>query len=142
MTTTIAFRLATAMPLLALLFCPGCGSESTAPTAGSVVALTNANFDQQVLARSGATVVEFYRPTCPHCQAMAPLVERLATEYASRALVGQVNTEVDQVLTSRYQIEYVPTFVYFKNGRETSRSVGEQSYSTLATSLEAAIAAQ
>jgi thioredoxin 1 len=142
MTMPIPFKLAMCVSLPALLLGAACGSESTAPTTGAVVALTSANFDQQVLARSGATVVEFFRPTCPHCQAMAPLVERLATEYSARALVGQVNTEVDQALTARYQIGGVPTFVYFKNGHELSRSVGEQSYIALTASLDAAIAAQ
>jgi thioredoxin 1 len=138
----MTFRLGACAAALALLVCGGCGDKTTAPSDSdsAITALTGANFDALALQRSGAVMVEFYRPTCPHCQAMAPIVERLAKDYASRALVGQVNTDVASALPTRYQIEYVPTFVFFKNGREISRSVGETSYAALATALDAAIA--
>jgi thioredoxin 1 len=129
-----------AVVLLALC-CLSCGDEPTAPSASAVVPLNSANFDQQVLGRNGVTMVEFYRPTCPHCQSMAPRVEQLAKEYSSRAMVGQVNTDVERTLPARYQIENVPTFVFFKNGQERSRIEGEMPYSTLTAQLDAAIAA-
>jgi thioredoxin-like negative regulator of GroEL len=137
----MTFRLGACAAALALLVCGGCGDKTTAPSDSTVTVLTDGNFDAIVLQRSGAAMVEFQRPTCPHCQAMVSKVERLAKDYSSRALVGTVNTSVESTLTDRYKIEGVPTFVFFKNGRELSRLPGEQEYSTLATALDAAIAA-
>jgi thioredoxin 1 len=137
----MTFRLRASAAALALLVCSGCGDKTTAPSDATITVLTGANFDALALQRSGAVMVEFFRSTCPHCQAMVPIVDQLAKDYSSRALVGTVDTAVESALTDRCQIEYVPTFIFYKNGREISRSVGETSYSALATAFDAALAA-
>lgn len=128
---------------LAALACAGCGSTPTAPSgavSGAVVEITAGNFDQLVLARSGAAVVEFYLPTCPHCQAMIPTVEQLAQDYSSRALVGRVDANSQNGLATTYRIDAVPTFVFFRQGHEVSRMVGEDTYAHLAAALDATVA--
>jgi thioredoxin 1 len=138
---TMTFRLGACAATLALLVCGGCGDKTTGPSDATVIALTGANFGTLVQQRSGAAMVEFYLSTCPHCQAMVPIVEQLARDYASRALVGSVDANTEPTLANSYGVSGVPTFVFFKNGRELSRSVGETSYANLAAALDAAIAA-
>ena len=134
--------------LLALVLCAGCNGNPTdpqtptpTPTPGesAVLVLTAANFDAQVLASAGAVMVDFYLPQCSHCQAMAPIVEQLAKDFAGRAVVGKVDVSVERGLLGRYAIEAVPTFVFFKGGKELQRYVGEAPRSQLADRLEAAI---
>ncbi len=142
---------------LALLVCAACGSDSTGPTAeatptatlppastpeppSAVVVLTAQNFSSQVLASDGTWMVEFYRPDCPHCQSMITIVETLATDYRGRASVGKVNTNAEPALIAPHQIQVVPTFLFFRHGREVSRHEGTAAYSTLAGMLDAALA--
>lgn len=133
-------RLLPTATALLVLACAGCGSTPTAPS-GAVVELNASNFDQVVLARSGASMVELFLPTCPHCQAMVSTVERLAQDYSGRALVGRVDVGSQGSLATSYRVGAVPTFVFFRQGREVSRLVGEDSYAHLSAALDAAIAA-
>jgi thioredoxin 1 len=133
-------RLLTMLAMVpAVLACAGCGDTPTAPS-GAVVELNAGNFDQLIVGRSGAAMIEFFLPTCPHCQAMVSTVEQLAQNYSDRALVGRVDVSSQTGLSLTYQVTAVPTFVFFKHGREVSRLVGEDSYAHLAAALDAAIA--
>jgi thioredoxin 1 len=127
-----------------LACCAGCGGSGD-PTGAAgdapLVALTAANFEAQVLGNPQAVMVEFFRPTCPACQSMTTIVEDLARGYAGRAVVGQVDTTVERDLLARYAVDAVPTFVFFKGGREVARHVGTTTRSTLANMLDAALAA-
>jgi len=71
---------------------------------------------------------------------MVPIVTRLAAEFDGRALVGTVDTTAQGSLTRAYSVSAVPTFVFFKNGREVSRSVGAMTYEDLAGPLQALVA--
>jgi len=130
--------------LLMLMLAAGCGGGSSpsasTPTSTSdprVAVLTAGNFDTLVLGGTRPSMVEFYSTTCSHCQAMAPIVSRVAADFEGRALVGGVNVAQEGALTQGYGVTGVPTFVFFRSGREVSRVVGETSYDDLAGRLRA-----
>jgi len=68
---------------------------------------------------------------------MGPIVTRLADDFDGRALVGSVDVTTQGPLASTYGISAVPTFVFFKGGREVSRQAGTTSYEDLAAKLQA-----
>ncbi len=70
---------------------------------------------------------------------MVPIVTQLATEFSGRALVGTVHVVEQPALSRSYGIEAVPTFVFFKGGREVSRQVGTTGYQDLAGQLTALV---
>jgi thioredoxin 1 len=72
---------------------------------------------------------------------MVPIVTRLATEYDGRALVGTVDVNTQTTLVRAYGVSLVPTFVFFKGGREVSRQTGVTTYEDLAAKLQALVAA-
>lgn len=129
-----------------LAACGGGGGSPAAPStptsgASRVVVLDSGNFDAVVLASPRPSLVEFLSPTCPACQSMSPVVNRLASDFDGRALVGTVDASVQGALVGAYRIEFVPTFVFFKNGREVSRQIGATSYDDLAGKLQALVTA-
>ncbi len=130
--------------IVASLACAACGGSGlTRPTSAGpadVVALTPENFSELVLETNRSSMVEFYSPRCPHCQAMEPVVDALATEFRGSALVGQVNTDLYGGLASAYGVGGVPTFVFFRAGREVRRRVGETTQADLAQLLRATMA--
>ena len=71
---------------------------------------------------------------------MVPIVTRLATDFDGRALVGTVDVTTQGGLTRAYDVTAVPTFVFFKNGREVSRQLGVTTYEDLAAKLQALLA--
>ena len=72
---------------------------------------------------------------------MVPIVTRLATEYDGRVLVGTVEVNTQSALVRAYSVTLVPTFVFFKGGREVSRQTGPTTYEDLAAKLQALVAA-
>ena len=72
---------------------------------------------------------------------MVPIVTRVAGEYEGRALVGTVDATTQGPLARAYGVNTVPTFVFFKGGREASRVVGTMAYDELAGQLQALLAA-
>ena len=72
---------------------------------------------------------------------MVPIVTQLATDFDGRAVVGTVDANTQGSLDQTYNITAVPTFVYFKNGREVSRQSGTTTYADLAGKLQTLLAA-
>ena len=72
------------------------------------------------------------------------LTSTLGTEsdFDGRALVGtlDVTTAAEAPLARTYGVTAVPTFVFFKNGREVSRQLGVTTYEDLAAKLQALLA--
>ncbi len=145
----------TAVLLAAGLLLSACGGGGGSPSAASVPAATPTpapgpsavvvlevgTFDEQVLRANGVSLVEFYATNCSHCRTMEPIVERLAVDFADRALVGKVNVQTEVPLVGAWNILGWPTFIVVKNGSEVDRWLGATSYERLAAMLEAALAA-
>ena len=71
---------------------------------------------------------------------MVPIVTQLATDFDGRAVVGTVDVNTQGSLARTYGVGSVPTFVYFKSGREVSRQSGTTTYADLAAKLQALLA--
>jgi thioredoxin 1 len=72
---------------------------------------------------------------------MVPIVTRVANEYEGRAVVGTADVTTQGSLARAHGVSLVPTFVFFKGGREVSRTVGTMSYDELSGQLRSLLAA-
>jgi thioredoxin 1 len=70
---------------------------------------------------------------------MVPIVTQLASDFDGRALVGTVDVNAQAALARTYGVTSVPTFVFFRNGREASRQTGTTTYADLAGKLQALV---
>jgi thioredoxin 1 len=116
----------------------GNGPDVVAPSA--VLELTSASFRSTILQGQGVALVEFYLPTCSHCRAMAPIVERVATAYRDRALVARIDVGSAPDVAQEQDVSLVPTFVTYRNGAAQDRLVGETAMSTLTGLIDASLA--
>ncbi len=96
-----------------------------------VVEINADNFRAEVLESSVPVLLDFYAPTCPPCQAMAPVVEALATDLGGAVKVGKVDVRQAEPLAVKYKIQAVPTFIAFRNGQEVGRLRGFQTKAAL-----------
>lgn len=69
-------------------------------------------------------LVEFYADWCGPCRVVGPVVESLAEELKGRAVVVRVNVDNDAAAARDHGVRSIPTFIAFRNGRETAREVG------------------
>ena len=102
----------------------------------NTLVFTDQNFESEVLKSDKPVVVDFWAEWCGPCRLMAPAVEALAEEYASRAKVGKLNVDENQSVTARYQIRGIPTLLVFKNGEIQEQYVGVTSKDAIVKMLE------
>ena len=101
---------------------------------GEVLDLSTSEFDQTI--KSGVTLVDFYATWCMPCKMMAPVVDKLAKEYAGRAKVAKVDVDMNIEIAMRYGVQGVPTFGIFKDGQMVHRVVGGVGYEPLKVALD------
>ena len=90
---------------------------------GHVVELTEANFDKMVNGQK-PTFVDFWAVWCGPCRTMEPVVERLAAKLGASVNFGKLNVDEHPGIATRYEVQSIPTFMIFKNGRPVDAVIG------------------
>jgi thioredoxin 1 len=93
--------------------------------------ISDANFKQEVEDSKGLTMIDFWAPWCGPCQTAGPIVEALAAEFKDKMKVAKLNVDDNQVTASKFGVMSIPTFVFFKDGKEADRKVGLPSQESL-----------
>ena len=83
----------------------------------------------EAIKNNGVVIVDFYTEWCGDCKMMQPVYENLANEFKDKPVTFvSVDAEKESIFQSAegYQILKVPTFIVFKDGKETARGVEYQ----------------
>jgi thioredoxin 1 len=96
------------------------------PEPGAPIVVTDATFDQMVGGSDRPVLVDFWAPWCGPCRVIAPTVERLAQEFAGRAVVAKLNVDENPYTAQRYGISSIPALFVFKRGQVVERLFGTQ----------------
>jgi thioredoxin 1 len=86
--------------------------------------VTDAAFEKTVLQSAVPTIVDFWAPWCGPCRSVAPVLDKLAKEYAGKLLVAKVNTDENPDWAGRYGVQGIPTMLFVANGKVIHRQVG------------------
>jgi thioredoxin 1 len=106
------------------------------PKPGKPREIGDLEFEQEVLASDTPSVVDFYSTTCPPCQVMSGLLSEIGPDYAERINIFKINVSHNPETARMYQIQSVPTLVFFKNHRPRERVVGLMPLMPLKEKLE------
>ena len=90
----------------------------------TIVTLTDADFQTQVLNSKTPTLVDFWAEWCAPCRALTPVVEQIATAYQGRLQVGKMNIDEHPVAPGQYAVRAIPTLLLFKDGKVADQIVG------------------
>ena len=91
---------------------------------GKVKSLTDSDFDSTIGTARNPVLIDFSASWCGPCKALAPTIETVATDYAGKIDVYQVDIDEAESAASRYGIASVPTCVFLRDGKEVDRFLG------------------
>lgn len=92
----------------------------------NAAAVTDANFEQEVLKSSVPVLVDFWAAWCGPCKIIAPTVDELAVEYAGKMKVVKLDVDANIEVSSRYSVLNIPTLMLFKDGHAVEKIIGVQ----------------
>jgi len=88
------------------------------------VHVTDAAFEKTVLQSTLPAIVDFWAPWCGPCRMVAPVLDKLAKEYAGKVLIAKVNTDENPEWAMKYGVQGIPTMLFILNGKVIHRQVG------------------
>ena len=88
-------------------------------------------------------VIDFWRPGCPPCEAMEPVIAQLEEEYGDQVDFKAYNTLEERGKVDKYGVSAVPTFMFINvEGEIVDKVVGQTDIETMRNYIEALLASQ
>lgn len=95
------------------------------------IAVTKANFEQEVLHSELPVLVDFWAYWCGPCMAQTPILNEIIMEHPNLMKICKVNIDEEFQLVSDYQVFSIPTLLFFRNGKLLKKLVGVQTKETI-----------
>lgn len=94
------------------------------------------NFEQEVVRSSEPVLVDFWGPQCGPCLALMPQVQVLSEKYQGQVKMAKVEAPKSRRLCLNLKVMGLPTFLFFKDGKEIGRLTGNITIQSIEDSLK------
>ena len=101
----------------------------------SVLKITDANFEAEVMNSEQPVLLDFWAPWCGPCRMVAPVIDKLAEERLD-VKFGKINVDEEATLAARFGIVSIPTLVVMDNGAIAAQAVGARPKAAILAMLE------
>ena len=133
-----------------VITCPACGTKNRVPANASgrpqcaschaalpwLVNVDDHEFGAAIDTNQ-IVLVDLWAPWCGPCRMVAPILERLATQYAGKVKVVKVNVDDNPRTSARFDAQSIPTLVILRRGQTVTRLVGAQPEAVLKKRIDA-----
>jgi thioredoxin 2 len=88
------------------------------------IVLNQRNVDDVLSQNSLPVIIDFWAPWCGPCKSFAPTFKASAAQFTNQMIYAKIDTEMEQMLGTKYNIRSIPTIAYFWQGKELGRVSG------------------
>ncbi len=88
------------------------------------IAVSDADFEQQVEKHEGLAVVDFWATWCGPCRMIAPILDQLSVEYDGQVKVTKLDVDSNVKTATRFNVRSIPTILFFKDGKLVDQVIG------------------
>ncbi len=110
-------------------------NSSTGETQAQPLQVAESNFAAEVLQSREPVLVNFWAPWSRPCQILDQVLKEFAATWAGRTKVVKVNADDSLDLSLTYDIQSIPTLLYFIEGHPRVRIVGTASKEAILAKL-------
>jgi len=135
---TFLRKLFPAFASAAILTLAGCGNPSALnESTASVKHIAQGEFADEVTRCATPVVADFYATWCGPCRMLSPMLDKLAGGYADKIKFVKINVDESPGLAQNFQVEAIPTLIFFKAGKVADRITGLPDEADLKAKLDA-----
>ncbi len=87
-------------------------------------AVTDANFEQEVLKSDKTIMVDFWAEWCGPCRAVSPILDQIAAEHSDKLDIVKLNVDENPQTAMKYQITSIPAMKVYRGGEVVKTVIG------------------
>ena len=109
------------------------------PAKTSIVEVGEASFRSVVLESKKPVLVAFWAPWSRPCKIFGAVLDEIVTTCAESMKIVKINADDNPDLSMSFEIQSIPTLLYFVNGALRTRVVGTASKEAILSKLQSVL---